>query len=75
MTKHRRIRIADIKICKRFRKDIGKLDGLAESIRQIGLLHPIIITEDLKLVAGHRRLLACKTILKWKKIDATVIET
>ena len=43
----------------RFRKDMGELVKLAESIKKYGQLQPIVITEKMELVAGGRRLAAC----------------
>jgi ParB family transcriptional regulator, chromosome partitioning protein len=63
----RRIDIADIKVGKRHRRDMGDIDGLAESIEDIGLLNPITIDEGGRLLAGARRLAACKQ-LGWKTI-------
>jgi len=40
--------------------DFGKVTELAESIRRIGLLHPITITCDHRLVAGAHRIEACR---------------
>ncbi len=51
----RSIRIADVKLGKRHRNDLGDLHALTRSIRAIGLLHPIVITPDNRLVAGARR--------------------
>lgn len=51
------------------------IDNIAKSIRQHGLLQPIIIRpkEDLfEVVAGCRRYLACKS-LHWKKIPCHVV--
>lgn len=42
----------------RQRKDFKGIEELAKSICQIGLIHPIIVTPDLQLVAGERRLRA-----------------
>lgn len=50
------IPIDAITIGERYRQDLGDLTELAESIRQVGLLHPIVITSDNNLVAGQRRL-------------------
>ena len=33
-----------IRIGERHRKDMGDIDGLARSIADVGLLHPIVIT-------------------------------
>jgi len=53
------MKISQIKINHGFRKDLGDLDGLTQSIKEIGLLHPIVIDEDGNLIAGLRRLNAC----------------
>ena len=49
------IKIADIKIGKRHRRDMGDLTSLADSIRRLGLLQPIGVTDSAKLVFGERR--------------------
>lgn len=56
--------IADIKVVYNPRKkfDAKELQSLADSIRENGLLQPIVIDDDLNLVAGERRLRACKLI-------------
>ncbi len=55
-------KISDIRVGKRHRKDLGDIEGLAASIREIGLLHPIVITADGTLLAGQRRLEAHKLL-------------
>ncbi|MHA1210848.1 MAG: MT-A70 family methyltransferase [Candidatus Heimdallarchaeota archaeon] len=65
--------INKIKIRKRFRKDIGELETLKNSIKEIGLLQPIVVDEKNNLIAGQRRLLACKE-LGWKEIDVNVVK-
>jgi hypothetical protein len=54
--------ISDIKVGQRFRKDLGNLKALVNSIEEIGLLHPIVINENNELIAGQRRLEAYKNI-------------
>jgi ParB family chromosome partitioning protein len=54
--------IADIKVGKRIRKDMGDLAWLAASIAAIGLVNPITVDEDRRLLAGARRLAACKLL-------------
>ena len=65
--------IADIKIGTRHRKDMGDIDGLAASIADIGLLNPITIAADGTLLAGGRRLAACKK-LGWDKVPVRIME-
>lgn len=49
--------------------DMTKVQELAESIKRNGLINPIVISPDLLLVAGERRLKAC-TELGWDSIPA-----
>ena len=67
------VQIADIKIGARHRKDMGDIAGLADSIDSIGLLHPIVVTPDWTLLAGRRRLEACR-LLGWVEIPVTVLK-
>jgi ParB family chromosome partitioning protein len=60
------------KVGERHRRDLGDVDGLAESIEDIGLLNPITVDENGLLLAGARRLAACKR-LGWKTIPANVV--
>lgn len=64
--------IADIRIGKRHRRDLGDVDGLAASIAELGLLHPVVVTPDNKLIAGARRLQACKA-LGWPDVPVHVV--
>ena len=54
--------IEEIKIGVRFRRDLGDLKSLAESIKAVGLLHPIVVTSDGLLIAGQRRLEASRLL-------------
>jgi ParB/RepB/Spo0J family partition protein len=65
--------ISDIKVGPRFRKDLGDLDMLAKSIQETGLLHPVVINQNNELIAGARRLEACKFLLGWTEIPVTII--
>ena len=56
----------------RIRKDVGNLEPLQQSISQVGLINPVLIDEQGKLVAGYRRLSACRN-LGWEEIEATVV--
>lgn len=44
---------------ERFRRDLGKVKDLAESIAKYGQLQPVVITRDHELICGGRRLAAC----------------
>jgi ParB family chromosome partitioning protein len=46
----------------RFRKELGDITGLAKSIQEHGLLQPVILSENYQLIAGERRLQACKSL-------------
>jgi hypothetical protein len=67
------IKVRDIKIGPRHRKDMGDLQTLAQAIQKVGLLHPIGVTPQLELVFGERRLRACQ-LLGWENIPARVID-
>ena len=56
----------------RIRKDVGDIAALENSIRNVGLLNPIVIDEKDRLVAGYRRLMACRN-LGWREIEVTVV--
>ena len=52
---------------------MGDIDALAQSIEEIGLLHPVVVTQHGRLLASQRRLEACK-LLGWDTIPVTVME-
>jgi len=58
----KKVKIDDIIIEDRAREDIGDIEGLMQSIKDKGLLQPISVTKDYKLLAGYRRLSACKEL-------------
>ncbi|PJZ25016.1 chromosome partitioning protein ParB [Leptospira hartskeerlii] len=68
-----KIRVSDIKVKNRIRKDLGDLHGLKSSIQNLGLLHPIIIDLDNKLVSGERRL-ECVKLLGWEYVDVRIVD-
>jgi len=39
-----KMKITDIKIGTRYRKDLGDIESLAKNIEEFGLLHPIVVT-------------------------------
>jgi ParB family chromosome partitioning protein len=67
------IKITDIVVGSRHRKDMGDLTTLADSIRQEGLLQPIGVTDRLELVFGERRIRAVRDILKQRTILARIV--
>ena len=68
-----KVKIKDIVVKKRIRKNLGNLDQLMESMNKFGQLHPIIINSKLQLIAGNRRLEAAKR-LGWLSIEANIID-
>jgi len=70
----KKIQIDSVTIPKRHRKDIGDISEkswLVRSIRDLGLLNPIMISPEGELLHGRRRLAACK-VLGWPTIDAQI---
>lgn len=57
----------------RIRKEIGNLEPLQDSIGSVGLINPILIDEQRKLLAGYRRLTACRK-LGWKEVEVRIVE-
>jgi ParB family chromosome partitioning protein len=53
----------------RQRRTLNNIPSLADSIRRLGLINPIVITRDFELKAGERRWEACKS-LGWTNISA-----
>lgn len=70
--KVKNVKLADITVKQRARKDIGDLTSIKFSIEKYGVLNPILLDEELRLIAGERRLLACKE-LEHKTIPSRII--
>ena len=66
------VEIKSIRVKRRVRKDLGDVEGLADSLNRFGQLHPIVLTRKKVLVSGRRRLEAAR-ILGWTTIDAITI--
>ncbi len=62
-----------IQVGFRYRKDLGDLWSLADSIGEVGLLHPVVVTPEGRLIAGQRRLEACRS-LGWIDVPVTVVD-
>ncbi len=58
----------------RQRKELEKVPELAESIRSVGLINPPVVTREFALVAGERRLEACRS-LGWLEIPVQFSDT
>lgn len=60
------IKVSDINTGDRLRKDYGDISDLAKSIKEFGIIQPIVLTRDVggtvHLVAGGRRLTAIKSL-------------
>jgi ParB family chromosome partitioning protein len=67
------VRIDEIHVKKRIRKNLGELTPLMNSLKVHGLLNPIILSEKKELIAGERRLESAKR-LGWKTIPAIILE-
>ena len=52
-------------------RNISDIETLAESIDHIGLIQPVVISENYELLSGYRRLHACKT-LGWETIEVKI---
>lgn len=66
---------SSVKIGKRFRKDLGDLGDLTESIRAVGLIQRIIVDKDHNLIVGHRRFEAFKIAKPGTSIPVVVVDT
>lgn len=69
--KTQEVSVDKIEIGPRFRKDLGDLDDLTDSIKKKGVIQPITLDTEFKLIAGERRLAAVKA-LGLKKISALI---
>lgn len=67
------LQIDTLLVGNRYREEFGDVKALARSIDRYGLLHPIVVDSKGQLVAGERRLRACKS-LEWKTIPARRID-
>lgn len=68
------IDIDKIVVGDRIRKDFGDIEELADNIKKNGLLNPITINNRHVLLAGERRLRACK-LLGWSQVDVRMVES
>lgn len=54
--------------------ELSNIDDLVTSIREVGLLQPLIINQRNQIISGHRRYEAIKQ-LDWKQVEVEKIET
>lgn len=67
------MRPGDITVGEHHRRDMGDIEGLARSIEEVGLLHPVVVTPDGRLIAGRRRLMAA-SLLGWEEVAVRVVD-
>jgi len=72
------LNISDVALStNQLRNTVDNLEELVESIKEIGLLQPIIVrsnnTENFEVIAGNRRFSACKK-LGFRKIPCNIVE-
>jgi ParB-like chromosome segregation protein Spo0J len=58
----------------RHRRNYAEVEALAQTITEVGLLHPIVVTPQKRLLAGGRRLKACR-LLGWTTLPAYIAQT
>lgn len=64
--------IKTIKIENRYRKDMGDIQALADDIKKNGLMHPVVIDSNYRLIAGERRIRAFE-LMGEKEIPARIL--
>ncbi len=69
-----KLKLDEIVIGKRLRQQFTDVTMLKESIREVGLLNPVIVNENNELISGFRRFEACRQ-LGWQEIEVIVLET
>lgn len=64
--------VDEIVVGERRREDLGDISPLAQSIQQYGLLHPVVVDDENRLIAGERRLRAVQA-LGWNVVAIRVV--
>lgn len=67
------VKLAEILVENRARKDLGDLEGLARSLAETGLAQPPLVDAQMRLVCGHRRVEAARS-LGWTEIAVRVLD-
>jgi ParB family chromosome partitioning protein len=68
------MKLEDIVIKKRIRRNFGDLAPLMDSLKKYGLMNPVVVNRDRELIAGHRRYEAARR-LGWRTVSVVVVET
>lgn len=68
------MKLEDIVIKKRIRRNLGDLAPLMDSLKKYGLMNPVVVNRDRELIAGHRRYEAARR-LGWRTVSVVVVET
>ncbi len=66
------MKLSGIRVGKRHRQNVGDVRSLAASISTVGLLHPVVVDGNGRLVAGARRLAAVR-LLGWRDVPTRVV--
>lgn len=66
--------VESILVKGRVRASVADVADLVESISRIGLLHPVVVDDGGRLVAGERRLAAVREI-GWRTVPVTVVSS
>ena len=67
------VRLVEIQIGTRYRQALGDIESLARNIAEMGLLHPIVLSKDLTLIVGLRRLAAFRKLGR-SEIPAEILD-
>lgn len=67
------IKLNDIKTENKYLRLNSDIENLAESIKTIGLIHPLSVSKDNQLLAGGRRFSAIKS-LGWDEVAVIVVD-
>lgn len=68
------IEIGKIIVKSNPRKDFGNIDELVKSIKEQGILNPLLVTKDYELISGERRLRSAQ-ILKMDTVPIDIVNT
>lgn len=62
-----------VTVKNRIRKEFGNIDELAQDIKENGLINPPVVTPEMELIAGERRLRAMKH-LGYQQVEVRVMK-